>query len=92
VDTLPGGPVMAEKVPFIIKPGKGECYSNVESARGSFGMRLVSDGSDTPYRLKVRSPCFSNFSLFRECASGTLLADALAFLGSLDLVIPEIDR
>lgn len=92
VDTLPGGPIMAEKVPFVIKPGRGECYSNVESARGSFGMRVVSDGSDTAYRLKVRSPCFSNFSLFRECARGTLLADALAFLGSLDLVIPEIDR
>jgi NADH-quinone oxidoreductase subunit D len=92
VDNFPQGPVMAEKVPFVIKPGKGECYSNVESARGSFGMRLVSDGSDTAYRLKVRSPCFSNFSLFRECARGTLLADALAFLGSLDLVIPEIDR
>jgi len=92
LERLPAGPVMAEKVPMNLKPVTGECYFNVESARGSFGMRIVSDGSDRPYRLKVRSPCFSNFSLFRECARGTLLADALAFLGSLDLVIPEIDR
>lgn len=92
LDRLPTGPVMAEKVPLTLKPARGECYFNVESARGSFGMRIVSDGTDTPYRLKVRSPCFSNFSLFRECSRGTLLADALAFLGSLDLVIPEIDR
>ena len=71
---------------------KGDCYFNVESARGSFGVRVVSDGSDTAYRLKLRSPCFSNLSLFQECSRGMLLADALALLGSLDLVIPDIDR
>ncbi len=92
IDRIPAGPVMAEKVPRVLKPAKGDCYFNVESARGSFGVRLVSDGSDTAYRLKLRSPCFSNFSLFRECSRGTLLPDALALLGSLDLVIPDIDR
>jgi NADH-quinone oxidoreductase subunit D len=89
---LPEGPVMAEKVPRTLKPAEGQCYFNVESARGNFGVRLVSDGSDTAYRLKLRSPSFSNFSLFRECSRGSLLPDALALLGSLDLVIPEIDR
>jgi NADH-quinone oxidoreductase subunit D len=92
LDRLPEGPVMAGKVPRILKPAKGECYFNVEAARGSFGVRLVSDGSNTAYRLKLRSPSFSNLSLFRECSRGTLLPDALALLGSLDLVIPEIDR
>jgi NADH-quinone oxidoreductase subunit D len=92
IGRLPEGPVMAEKVPRILKPAKGECYFNVEAARGSFGVRLVSNGSDTAYRLKLRSPSFSNLSLFRECSRGTLLPDALALLGSLDLVIPEIDR
>jgi NADH-quinone oxidoreductase subunit D len=53
---------------------------------------MVSDGSDTPYRLKLRSPCFSNLSLFGECVKGMLLPDAMAVLGSLDLVIPDIDR
>jgi NADH-quinone oxidoreductase subunit D len=89
---LPGGPVMAEKVPRILKPAKGDGYFNVESARGTFGVRVISDGTDKAYRLKLRSPCFSNLSLFQECARGLLLPDALALLGSLDLVIPDIDR
>ena len=92
LDKLPAGPVMAEKVPKIIKPTKGDYYFTVEAARGAFGVRLVSDGSNTPYRLKLRSPCFSNVSLFGEVARGLLLADAVAVLGSLDLVIPDIDR
>lgn len=92
IDKLPEGPVMAEKVPKIIKPAKGDYYHAVETARGSFGIRVVSDGSNTPYRLKLRSPTFSNLSLFGEACQGMLLPDALALMGSLDLVIPEIDR
>lgn len=92
VEKMPSGPVMAEKVPKIIKPEKGDYYHAVEAARGSFGVRVVSDGTNTPYRLKLRSPSFSNLSLFSEASKGMLLADALALMGSLDLVIPEIDR
>ncbi|OGV63299.1 MAG: NADH dehydrogenase [Lentisphaerae bacterium RIFOXYB12_FULL_65_16] len=92
IDQLPGGPVMAEKVPRSLKPPKGDCYFNVESARGSFGVRVVSDATENAYRLKLRSPCLSNLHLFRECSRGMLLPDALAMLGSLDLVIPDIDR
>jgi NADH-quinone oxidoreductase subunit D len=92
LDKLPDGPVMAEKVPKIIKPPKGDYFYAVEAARGFFGVRLVSDGTNTPYRLKLRSPCFSNVSLFGEAARGLLLPDAVALFGSLDLVIPDIDR
>lgn len=92
LDTLPEGPVMAAKAPKIIKPARGDYYHAVETARGSFGVRVVSDGSNTPYRLKLRSPTFSNLSLFGEACRGMLLPDALALMGSLDLVIPEIDR
>ncbi|PKN46054.1 MAG: NADH-quinone oxidoreductase subunit D, partial [Deltaproteobacteria bacterium HGW-Deltaproteobacteria-16] len=92
LDKLPEGPVMAEKVPKILKPAKGDYYHAVETARGSFGVRVVSDGTNTPYRLKLRSPTFSNLSLFGEACQGMLLPDALALMGSLDLVIPEIDR
>jgi NADH-quinone oxidoreductase subunit D len=53
---------------------------------------LVCDGGKNPYKLKLRSPTFSNLSLYGEVAEGMMLADALAFMGSLDLVIPEIDR
>jgi NADH-quinone oxidoreductase subunit D len=64
----------------------------VETAKGSFGIRLVSDGSKNPYRLKLRSPSYSNMSLFDEACRGLMIMDAMAFFGSLDLVIPEIDR
>lgn len=92
LDKLPDGPIMAAKAPKIIKPPKGDYYTAVEAARGSFGVRVVSDGTNTPYRLKLRSPSFSNLSLFAEAAQGLMVADAIAFMGSLDLVIPEIDR
>jgi len=92
LDKLPAGPVMAAKAPKIIKAPKGDIYQAVEAARGSFGVRIVSDGTNTPYRMKLRSPTFSNLSLFSEACEGMLLADALALMGSLDLVIPEIDR
>ncbi|GAB4346814.1 MAG: NADH-quinone oxidoreductase subunit NuoD [Desulfobulbaceae bacterium] len=91
LDKLPDGPVQA-KVPKALKPDAGDYYAAVEAARGIFGCRLVCDGGKNPYRLKLRSPTFSNLSLFGEIAEGMLLADALAFMGSLDLVIPCIDR
>lgn len=91
LDKLPDGPVMA-KVPKALKPDAGDCYAAVEAARGSFGCRLVCDGGKGPYRLRLRSPTYSNLSLFGEVAEGMMLADALALMGSLDLVIPEIDR
>lgn len=92
IDKLPSGPVMAEKVPRVPKPPPGCYYFAVEAARGRFAIRLVSDGTETPYRLKLRTPSFSNLALFSEAARGLLLQDALALLGSLDLVIPDVDR
>jgi NADH-quinone oxidoreductase subunit D len=92
LDKLPAGPVMADKVPRVLKLPAGDyCYA-VEAARGRFMVRLVSDGKEMPYRVKLRTPCLSNLSLFEEASRGMLLADALAFMGSLDLVIPDIDR
>ena len=91
LDKLPDGPVMG-KVPKVLKPDAGYYYSAVETARGALGHRLVCTGDKNPYKLKLRSPTFCNLSLFGEVAEGMLLADALAVMGSLDLVIPEIDR
>jgi NADH-quinone oxidoreductase subunit D len=91
LDLIPEGPVMT-KVPKGIKLPPGDvCYA-VEAARGRFMVRIVSDGKDIPYRVKLRAPSFSNLSLYEEASRGMLLADALAFMGSLDLVIPDIDR
>jgi NADH-quinone oxidoreductase subunit D len=75
-----------------MKPPAGEAYFNVEGGRGKIGIYVASDGSKVPYRVKLRAPGLSNLHAFVEAATGTLLADAVAILGSLDLIIPEIDR
>jgi NADH-quinone oxidoreductase subunit D len=92
LDKLPEGPIMAEKVPKRLKPAEGEVYAAVETARGEFGIYLVSKGDVKPYRVKLRVPSFSNLSVLPELIKDTMVADAVAILGSIDLVIPEIDR
>ena len=92
LDKLPEGPIMAEKVPKRIKPAEGEVYQAVETARGEFGIYVVSKGDVKPYRVKLRVPSYSNLSVLPELIKDTMVADAVAILGSIDLVIPEIDR
>ena len=92
LNQIPDGPFINPDVPDRILPPKGEVYFAVEGARGKIGVYLVSDGTARPYRLKLRAPGFSNLHVFAELAQGTILADAVSILGSLDLVIPEIDR
>ncbi len=92
VSRIPDGPVMAPKVPRKIKPPKGEYYFAVESARGHFGMFIVSDGTEIPYRIHLRTPSFANLSSLRSVLRGTMIADTVAILGSIDIVLPEIDR
>jgi NADH-quinone oxidoreductase subunit D len=89
---LPAGPFVAAKVPRVIKLPPGDYYYAVEAARGRFAVRVVSDGKEIPYRVKLRTPSFANLTLFEEASRGMMLPDALALLGSLDLVIPDIDR
>lgn len=91
--TIPDGPILPKKTFRVnAKLPAGETYYAVEGGRGKVGIWLVSDGEKELYRVKLRSPSFSNLSLFAELAKGVLLSDAVAILGSLDLVIPEIDR
>lgn len=92
LDKLPNGPIMAEKVPKRVKPAEGEVYQAVETARGEFGIYIVSQGDVKPYRIKLRVPSFGNLSILPELAVDTLVADLVAILGSVDVVIPEIDR
>ncbi len=91
IEGIPSGDIMA-KVPKIIKPAPGEIYEKVEGPRGEVGVYIVSDGSEKPYRIKFRSPSFSNLSALREVCIGYKIADLVAIMGSFDLVIPEIDR
>ena len=92
VRDIPAGPVMAAKVPKRIRPPAGDYYFGAESARGHFGIYTYSDGSDIPFRMKLRTPSFVNVSTMCRVLTGTMLADTVAILGSIDIVIPEIDR
>ncbi len=92
LEALPSGPFLNPRLPDRFIPEKGEVYYAVEGARGKIGVYILSDGTAKPYRVKLRSPSFSNLHIFSELAQGTLLADAISIMGSLDLVIPEIDR
>jgi len=91
LDGLPEGPVMA-KVPKVVKPAPGEAYAHVEGARGDLGIYAVSDGTACPYRLHVRAPSFVNLAILQELFVGQKLADAIAILGSFDIVLGEVDR
>ena len=70
----------------------GEAYAAVEHPKGEFGIYLVSDGANKPYRMKIRPPGFVHLAAFDELAKGYMLADAVAIIGSLDIVFGEIDR
>ena len=91
LDQLPEGPFRI-KVPRKLKLPRGDASFSVESARGELTYYMVSDGSDIPYRLKIRCPSFSNLSPLPELCREMLLSDLVMVLGVLDLVIPEIDR
>ena len=88
---LPAGEIQA-KVPKTIKPPAGQLYARSETPRGELGFYLISDGSPKPYRYKVRSPAFVNLSVLPEMLKGCLVADCVAVLGSVDIVLGEIDR
>ena len=91
IDNIPEGDFQA-KTKAVLKLPKGEFYSRVETARGEFGVYIVSEGGTTPYRIKFRSPGFSNLSALDTMARGGKLGDLVAMMGTLDLVIPDIDR
>ncbi|MBC8173363.1 MAG: NADH-quinone oxidoreductase subunit D, partial [Chitinophagales bacterium] len=91
IDNIPEGEFQA-KTKAVLKLPKGEYYSRVETARGEFGVYIVSEGGLTPYRIKFRSPGFSNLSALNHMAKGQKIGDLVAMMGSLDLVIPDIDR
>ncbi len=91
IDNIPEGEYkMPTKV--VIKLPKGEYYQKVETARGEFGVYIISEGQKNPYRLKFRSPGFSNLSALDHMARGSKIADLVAIMSTLDLVIPDIDR
>ncbi len=91
LDMLPGGPVSC-KTPRTIKPPAGEIYHGTENPKGEFGFYIVSDGTETPYRVRIRPPSFINLAGLKKLCVGELLADVIAIIGSIDIVLGECDR
>ena len=92
VAAIPEGPIAPAKVPKRWKVPAGESYFAVESGRGHFGIYIQADGSDRPQKIKLRTPSFSNLSSMPDVLAGTPIADTIAIVGSVDVVMPEIDR
>ena len=90
-DLVPGE-IMAKGVPKMLKPPAGAAYAHIEASRGDLGFYAVADGSLNPYRMHVRGPSFLNVAILQEILTGCKIADVVAVLGSLDIVLGEVDR
>jgi NADH-quinone oxidoreductase subunit D len=88
---MPNGDTIA-KVRRIARPPKGESFVRTESPRGDLGVFVVSDGTDMPYRVKVRAPSFASLQALQLMLKGAYLADAVLILGSIDIIMGEVDR
>jgi len=91
VEGIPEGPIMA-KVPKVMKPPVGEIYHSIEAPKGELGYFIVSDGSTQPYRVRVRPPSFVNLQALDRMCRNQLVADVIAVIGTLDIVLGEVDR
>jgi NADH-quinone oxidoreductase subunit D len=91
VDSLAEGPIMG-KVGKVIKPPVGEAYVSIEAPKGELGYYVVCDGATQPYRCRVRPPSFVNLQALDRMIRGGLVADVVAVIGTLDIVLGEVDR
>jgi NADH-quinone oxidoreductase subunit D len=91
VEQIEDGPIKAE-VPALVRPPIGDAYGHVEGPKGELGFYLVSDGSISPYRFKIRSPSLINLTALRDMLLGSKLADMIVTFGSMDINMGEVDR
>jgi NADH-quinone oxidoreductase subunit D len=89
---MPNDGDVKSAIPKKIRPPKGEIYFRAENPKGELGFYIISDGKDKPYRVKARAPSFVNLSVLPEIARGYLFADLIVILGSIDIVLGEVDR
>ncbi len=92
MEKLREGPILPEKMPRMLRTPPGEVYVRTEAPRGEYGIYLVSRGGNRPHRLKIRSAGFSNLQALRDMTVGHYVADAVIILGSIDIVLGEVDR
>ncbi len=92
-DQLPDGPIMNPKVKIrAFKPPAGEAYGRIEGPKGELGFYLISEGAAAPYRYRVRPPSFINLTVLEDMCLGHTVADVMVILGSIDIVMGEVDR
>jgi len=95
---IPGGPAISPKglalvkAPRTFRPPKGEAYGRIEAPKGELGFYLVSDGTPQPYRYHIRAPSFVNLTILEDLCLGHKVADVIVILGSIDIVMGEVDR
>jgi len=89
---LPEGPILPGKKTYQIKVPAGEAYSRTEAPKGELGFYVVADGTGTAYRYHIRSPSFINLTALEQMCLGHTIADVVGILGSLDIVLGEVDR
>jgi NADH-quinone oxidoreductase subunit D len=91
IENIPAGPIMA-RVGKVLKPPAGEVYHSIEGPKGILGYYIVSDGSTQPYRVRIRPPSFINLQALDKMIRGHLVTDVVAIIGTLDIVLGEVDR
>ena len=91
IENIPAGPIMA-RVGKVLKPPAGEIYHAIEGPKGILGYYIVSDGSTQPYRVRIRPPSFINLQALDKMIRGHLVTDVVAIIGTLDIVLGEVDR